>query len=166
MPCSAHWPPPRPHTLTLAQPTGGQALRDSHWAQSSWAQRALQEISSFQAGGMFVPPVSMSSSPPPLVPGQAITCLLADRPLHCARLCLSPSSCGQSSGPALCSPPGPCLLHPCPLCALPVLTGGWDKFQELGSRSAHACSPGPALPQERPRQADQPLNPGFDTWSS
>lgn len=48
-----------------------------HWVLSSWAQQALQEINSFQAGskqqgGMFFLPMTPALSPPP-EPSQAIT---------------------------------------------------------------------------------------------
>lgn len=162
MPCSAHCPPPCPHALTLAQPTrraGSVGLPLGSEQPGAAGPAGDQQLPGRRH---VLSACEHELLSPPLVPGQAITCLLADRPLHSARLCLSPSSCGQGSDPALCSPPGPALLHPWPLCALPVHIGGWDKFQELDSRSAHACSPGPALSQERPYHTDQPLNPGFD----
>lgn len=146
--CSAHWPPPRPHALTLAQPTGRAGSAGLSLGSEQLGAVGPAGDQQLPGGRHVLSACDHELLSPPLVPGQAIACLLADRPLPCARLCLSPSSCGQGSDPALCSPPGPCLLHPCPLCALPVLIGGWDKFQELDSRSAHACSPGPVLPQE------------------
>lgn len=153
------WPPPGPHALTLAQPTGRAGSAGLPLGSEQLGPAGPAGDGSFQAGGVLVPPVSMSSSPLPWCPARRSLVYLLIAPLPCARLCLSPSSCGQSGDPALYSPPGPCLLHPHPLCALPVLAGGWDKFQELHSGSAHACSPGPALPRVRPHQAARPASP-------
>lgn len=78
---------------------------------------------------------------------------LSDHPLCCARLCLSPISCGQSSDSASCSPPDPYLLYPCPLWYPPCTS----LVDETGSRFwtlqfSPPLSPPPilALPQEWP----------------
>lgn len=95
------------------------------WVRSSWAQWALQEINSFQAGSSgkacsFCHEHKRLSPSPGAQPGSHSS--LTDHRLCCARLGLPRSSCGQSSDPDSRSPPDPCLLHlgplECPPCHL------------------------------------------------
>lgn len=109
-------------------------------------------------------------SPPPLAPGRAITCSLADHSLHCAKLCLSPSSCGQSSDPVSRSPPDPYLLHPCPLWCPPcTLLVDWTSSRSWPVQlSLRLFPPPPSQLSFRSGHdhVDQPLNPRFNDWSS
>lgn len=140
-------------SLTPASPWGGLALWDpclalgSEQLGSAGPAGDQQLPGGQQQGGMFFPPMTPASVPSPgAQPGNHS---LTHCHLCCARLCLPPSICGQSSGPAFSTAPCP-YIHSYPASSgFSLILVSCDRLLELGSLAQPTHAPGFSSPQEQ-----------------